>query len=110
MGHFGDIFRQLGPIKNPVLGSASTFSIALLYFSRDLLLDKQAFMVIITGIAMHFFAVVVFLVALGFYIFAFFRLPSSIQESVFLDEARAAIARHNRKSSKVNTKKALRNG
>jgi len=79
-----------------------------MYFTHDML-AKEALLILITGVAMHCFAVAIFLIAIGFYIFAFFKLPSSVQERIFLEGAREAITQHQRKSSKINTKKAQRN-
>jgi hypothetical protein len=108
MENFGDILRQLGPAKNTLLGSAFGFAIALLGFCDHMLLTQPTVPIYIIAGALAFFAVAIFSTVLGFYIFAILKLPSSAQELFFLQGASATFAEHERKSSKINGKKATR--
>ena len=76
-----------------------------MHFSRDFVPVS-----VVAGALMFLIAAIVFLIAIWFYIYAFFKLPSSTQELVFLEEAKAAINRHKRSSAKPKAKKTQRNG
>jgi hypothetical protein len=95
MGNFQAILARLGVVKNPVLFSSSSFSFGMMYFSHEYMLASGSAPVY-TGVFMNVLAAVVFLIGMGFYIFAFLRLPSSLQEAIFLAEGKAAVERHNR--------------
>ena len=100
--------NYLGPVKNPVLLSSSIFSLAMMHFASGLF-DRALLIANIVGSILFLLSVVVFLIGLGFYIFAFFRLPSTTQEQVFLQEAQAAFTRHNRSIAKARSRKEMRN-
>jgi hypothetical protein len=108
MGNFGDIVARMGTVKNPVLFSSGTFSVAIMFFSKDLMLAPHL-VPIITGAVMFMLSVLVFLVGLGFYIYAFLRLPGTTQELVFLQEAKAAVDRHDRTVKKARVRKPTGN-
>jgi hypothetical protein len=95
-----DIFARLGIVKNPVLFSSSTFSMALMFFSKDFVLAERL-IANLTGACMFLMAVLIFLVALGFYIYAYLNLPSSTQELIFLQEAKKAVDRHHQGGRKT---------
>jgi hypothetical protein len=109
MGSLPELLAKLGTIKNPVLFSSSFFSVSTMFFSRDFVMAPHP-VSIATGAVMFLLATIVFLIAIWFYIYAFFKLPSSTQELLFLEEAKAAITRHKRSSTKPRTKKIQRNG
>lgn len=104
-----DVLAQLGTVKNPVLFTSSFFSASSMYFSHDFVLSGAHMVAIITGAVMIFCAVVIFLVALVFYMYAFLKLPSSTQELVFLQEAKAQIDHHRAGVNRSRAKKASRN-
>jgi hypothetical protein len=100
-----DFLNSIGPVKNPVLVCSSSFATAMMWFSHDLF-SKTETAAVLTGVIMFPLAVVVFLIGLFFYIYAFCRLPSTTQELLFLREAKVAVARHRR--SAAGTKKTTR--
>ena len=104
MEHLPEILARMGTVKNPVLFTSSTFSISIMFFSKDFVLASNL-IVILTGALMYLLSVAVFLSGLGFYIYAFLRLPSTTQEFVFLQEASAAIDRHKASQRAVRAKK-----
>lgn len=88
-----EILSRLGTVKNPVLFTSGSFSSAMLWFGRDLV-QNQNLLPAVTGAAMVVFSLFVFLCGIGFYAYAFLRLPSTAQERMFLQEARVAIDHH----------------
>jgi hypothetical protein len=104
MGPPQELLAHLGTVKNPVLLTSSTFSISIMFFSKDLVLATNL-IVILTGALMYLLSVAVFLFGLGFYAYAFLRLPSTAQELVFLQEASAAVDRHKASQRTVRAKK-----
>jgi hypothetical protein len=105
MGNIGNILTSLGTLKNPVLFSSSSMSGMIMYFFHELHGDLLAEL---TAVFMLFMAVLIFLIGLGFYIYAFLRLPSSTQELVFLQEAKLAVARQS--GSKPGLDKGAQDG
>jgi hypothetical protein len=65
----------------------------MMYFSHDLLLSTIA-IANITGAIVFTSSIAVFFSGIGFYAYAFFRLPTSTQELVFLREAMVTIDHH----------------
>jgi hypothetical protein len=94
-----EILAPLGTVRNPVLFSSSSFSIILMYFSRDFVLASHMFQMI-TGLCMFLLSVLVFLTGLAFYAYAYFALPSSTQELVFMQEGKKTVQRHARAASR----------
>jgi hypothetical protein len=92
-GDPSDILNRMGTVKNPVLLSSGSFSGAMLWFGHQLVAEQQL-IAALTGAAMVLMSVCVFLCGLGFYVYAFLRLPSSTQELMFLQEAKVAVAHH----------------
>jgi len=80
-----------------------------MFFSRDFVMAPHP-VSMATGAVMFLLATIVFLIAICFYIFAFFKLPSSTQELLFLEEAKVAIDRHKRRSTRPKAKKTPKNG
>ena len=104
MPNFQNSFGWLGTVKNPVLFCTTVFTVSSSYFFHDLVKQQDA-LTKFTGTVVVFLSVICFLLALGFYIFAFLRLPSSTQEAIFLQEAKIAMDRHKKISSKVRIRK-----
>jgi hypothetical protein len=103
MGDFREALGQQGVIKNPVLLCSSMFSIAILYFAQGLF-GQAPVIAHIMGAIMHLLAVIVFLIGLTFYIYAFLRLPATVQEQMFLQEGKVALERHNDSLANTNPK------
>jgi hypothetical protein len=97
MVNLSDVIAPFGTLKNPVLFSSSSMSGAIMYFFHDLHGDLIAEL---AALFMLIMAVLIFLLGIGFYIYAFLRLPSSTQELIFLQEAKLALARHGQSGSK----------
>jgi hypothetical protein len=104
MVNFRDFLGQLGLVKNPALLSCCIFSTSILYFAGDLF-DCPDWISKVTGAVMLLLSLLVYLIGIRFYIAAFLKLPSAIQEQIFLQEARAAITHHNRSGAKPKWKK-----
>jgi hypothetical protein len=86
----GSIEKALSPygtLKNPVLFSSGTFSGSMLFFGQQHTSEAAGFLMIIL-------ATLVFLCGMGFYVYAFLRLPTNTQQQLFLQEARVAVAQH----------------
>jgi hypothetical protein len=98
MVNLSDVVAPFGTLKNPVLLSSSGMSGTMLYFFHDLHGDL---IVELAGLFMLVMATLIFLLGVGFYIYAFLRLPSTTQELIFLQEARLALARHDQSGSKA---------
>jgi drug/metabolite transporter (DMT)-like permease len=97
MFNIRDLINSLGTVKNPVLFCSTSMAFLLLYFyhePHDDLFSK------LVAVVMCFWAIVIFLIGIGFYIYAFLRLPSSTQELVFLEEGKLALARYRRAAPK----------
>jgi|SRR3977135_54268 hypothetical protein len=105
MGNFQDILTRLGVVKNPVLFSSSSFSFGMLYFSHEYLLAPSS-IPLYTGVFMHVLATIIFLIGIGFYIFAFLQLPASIQEAIFLQEGKAQVERHKKSTRRDRSRKS----
>ena len=86
-GGISDVLSGFGTLKNPVLLSSGSFSGSMLYFGQ--LHASEA-----VGMMMIFLATFVFLTGMGFYAYAFLRLPANAQEQLFLQEAKVALAQH----------------
>ncbi|HUB46303.1 MAG TPA: hypothetical protein VMB73_15065 [Acetobacteraceae bacterium] len=95
-GGLADVLSRFGTIKNPVLLSSSTFSSGMLWFGKGLVEHPSPISSIpaITGFGMVLLSAVIFLTGLGFYAYAFLRLPASTQELMFLQEGRLAVEQH----------------
>lgn len=107
MGTLTELLAKLGTIKNPVLFSSSFFSISTMYMFHDAV-NAPHIVSKLTGVLMLLIASVAFFIAIWFYIYAFFQLPSSTQERLFLEEAKAAVDRHKRSAARLRAKKIQR--
>lgn len=100
-----ELLPRLGTVKNPVLFTSSTFAVVIMYLARDYVLASSHPMANITGVCMNGSAILIFLIAICFYIYAYVKLPSTTQELIFLKEAEQAIERHKRSSPKKRSKR-----
>jgi|SRR5579862_6925179 len=101
MVNIRDFITPFGTLKNPVLFSSTGICVIILYFFHEPHGDTLSE---VTAVIMLFIAILIFLIGLGFYIYAFLRLPSSTQELLFLQEGKLAVARYNRSAAKPRSK------
>jgi hypothetical protein len=75
----------------------------MLYYSHDLV-TSDVLLAAIIGAIVFLSSILVFLLGVTFYVYAFLRLPSSTQEAVFLQEAKGAIDHHRNASKRPRLK------
>ena len=104
-GNLSEVLGRLGTVKNPVLLSSSMFSSGMLWFGRQLV-ENPLPIPALTGVAMVVLSVFVFLSGVGFYAYAFLRLPASAQERMFLTEAAAMLEQHRKATARIRHRPA----
>jgi hypothetical protein len=92
-GSLAEVLFRLGTVKNPVLFTSTLFSSVMMWHGKGLVENPNIFPEV-TGAGMMILSVLVFLIGVGFYAYAFLHLPSSVQELMFLQDGKAAVERH----------------
>lgn len=98
------IVGRLGIIKNQLLVFSIVGSIIMFYFASDLVASD--FEDVRThGFRLYYSATSLIFFGAGFYTYAFFRLPSSMQEIVFEEQGRYAINHHRERKAAAKSQK-----
>lgn len=76
-----------------MLFTSTLFSSVTMWHGKALV-ENPSTLPAVTGAGMIVLSVLVFLVGVGFYAYAFLHLPSSAQELMFLQDGKVAVERH----------------
>jgi len=101
------IVGRLGVIKNQLLAFVIAGALIIFFFAKDLaaspLVDVRE-----EGLRMFWVAIGLLIFGACFYVYAWFRLPSSVQEIAFEEEGQAVVRLH-RERQRANTGQILDN-